>query len=42
MNSVHNMGGSGGLGPAGVLLDERVMGVVKWYNFKNGFGFVTR
>lgn len=28
--------------PAGVLIDQRVAGVVKWYNFKNGFGFVTR
>lgn len=35
-------GGGGGLRTAGVLLDERVSGVVKWYNFKNGFGFVTR
>lgn len=42
----HNMGGAGGggggLGPAGILIDERVSGFVKWYNFKNGFGFVTR
>lgn len=26
----------------GVLVDQRVQGFVKWYNFKNGFGFVTR
>lgn len=26
----------------GYLIDERVTGLVKWYNFKNGFGFVTR
>jgi len=26
----------------GYLVDERVLGLVKWYNFKNGFGFVTR
>lgn len=24
------------------LIDRRVQGVAKWYNFKNGFGFVTR
>jgi cold shock CspA family protein len=46
VHSHNNMGGAGagggGLGPAGILLDERVSGFVKWYNFKNGFGFVTR
>jgi hypothetical protein len=26
----------------GILVDQRVQGFVKWYNFKNGFGFVTR
>lgn len=26
----------------GVLVDQRVPGFVKWYNFKNGYGFVTR
>lgn len=26
----------------GVILAERITGTVKWYNFKNGFGFVTR
>jgi len=26
----------------GVLIDQRVPGFVKWYNFKNGYGFVTR
>ena len=41
-NQAASVSGGGGLGPAGVLLDERVPGVVKWYNFKNGFGFVTR
>lgn len=25
----------------GVILAERIYGTVKWYNFKNGFGFVT-
>ena len=24
------------------FVDRRVHGVAKWYNFKNGFGFVTR
>ena len=42
MPSAHMGPGGGGLRTAGVLLDERVSGVVKWYNFKNGFGFVTR
>lgn len=26
----------------GVILADRIPGTVKWYNFKNGFGFVTR
>lgn len=26
----------------GIILAERIIGSVKWYNFKNGFGFVTR
>lgn len=26
----------------GIILAERILGTVKWYNFKNGFGFVTR
>jgi len=26
----------------GVILSERLLGTVKWYNFKNGFGFITR
>jgi len=26
----------------GIILAERIIGTVKWYNFKNGFGFVTR
>lgn len=24
------------------FVDRRVQGVAKWYNYKNGFGFVTR
>lgn len=27
---------------SGVIIAGRVIGTVKWYNFKNGFGFVTR
>jgi len=26
----------------GLMIASRVLGTVKWYNFKNGFGFVTR
>ncbi len=26
----------------GVILGERLLGTVKWYNFKNGYGFITR
>jgi cold shock CspA family protein len=26
----------------GIILAERILGTVKWYNFKNGFGFITR
>lgn len=26
----------------GIILEEMILGTVKWYNFKNGFGFITR
>ena len=26
----------------GLMIASRVLGPVNWYNFKNGFGFVTR
>jgi len=28
--------------PIGTIVATRVLGTVKWYNYKNGFGFVTR
>jgi cold shock CspA family protein len=28
--------------PTGTLIERRVQGSVKWYNYKNGFGFIVR
>jgi len=28
--------------PTGTLVERRVQGSVKWYNYKNGFGFIVR